>query len=172
MDVLRSKHPLGQPAHPNAIILNAPPEVHSVIFDSINVTLIRSTSLHTRGAAGPSGMDAHDWRRLCTSFKSASQALCHSLALTAKRLCTVLVDPSSISSLLACRLIALDKNPRVRPIGIGETARRIIAKAVLGVTRPDIQEATGSVQLCAGQTAGVESTVHAVHDCFRQEGTE
>ena len=48
MDVLRSKHPLGQAAHPNAIIPNTPPEVHSVIFDSIDATLIRSTSLHTK----------------------------------------------------------------------------------------------------------------------------
>ena len=94
------------------------------------------------------------------------------MALTAKRLCTAFVDPKSISSFLACRLIALDKNPGVRPIGIGETAHRIIAKAALAVIRPDIQEATGSVQLCAGQIAGVESAIHAVHDCFSQEGTE
>ena len=47
-----------------------------------------------------------------------------------------LVDPCSVSSLLACHLIALDKNPGVRSISIGETARRIIAKAVLAVTRP------------------------------------
>ena len=172
MDVLRSKHPLGQAAHPNAIIPNAPPEVHSVIFYSIDATLIRSTSLHTRGAAGPSGMDEYDWRRLCTSFKSASQAIYHSIALTAKCLCTVFIDPSSISSLLVCRLIALDKNPGVRPIGIGETARRIIAKAALAVIRPEIQEATGSVQLCARQISGMESAIHAVHDCFSQEGTE
>ena len=60
----------------------------------------------------------------------------------------------------------------MRPIGIGETARRIIAKAILAVIKPDIQEAAGSVQLCAGQIAGVESAVHAVRDCFSQEGTE
>ena len=41
------------------------------------------------------------------------------------------VDPSGITPLLSCRLIALDKNPGVHPIGIGETVRRIIARAVL-----------------------------------------
>ena len=171
-DVLRSKHPPGQPASPDVIIGGEPPEFHPIVFESVNAALIRSTALRTRGAAGPSGLDAYAWRRLCTSFKSASLALCHSLALAARRLGTTYVDPKSISSFLACRLIALDKNPGVRPIGIEETARRIIAKSVLSVIRSDIQDAAGSIQLCAGQIAGVESAVHAVRDCFDEDGTE
>ena len=171
-DVLKSKHPDAVAATSNSIINGSPPVCHPVIFESIDAALIRSTSLNTHGAAGPSGLDAYAWRRLCTSFKSASNSLCESLALTARRLCSVYVDPSCVSSLLASRLIALDKNPGVRPIGIGETPRRIIAKAVLTVTRGDIQDTAGSVQLCAGQIAGVEAAVHAVQDCFQQEGTE
>ena len=77
-------------------------------------------------------------------FKSTSNDLCHSLALLAKRLCTTFVDPKA---LLACRLIALDKCPGVRPIGICETARRIIAKATLSVTRDDLQDVAGSLQV-------------------------
>ena len=50
----------------------------------------------------------------------------------------------------------------MRPIGIGETPRRIIAKALLAVTRSDILETVGSTQPCAGQIAGAESVVHAV----------
>ena len=65
------------------------------------------------------------------SFGTASNALCHSLALTTKRLCSDLVDPCCITSLLVCCRIALDKKPGVRPIGIGETCRRSIAKASL-----------------------------------------
>ena len=41
------------------------------------------------------------------------------VALTAKRICTNLIDPACIAPLLACRLIALNKNPGVRPIGVG-----------------------------------------------------
>ena len=89
-----------------------------------------------------------------------------------KRLCTELVDPTSIAPLMASRLIALDKNPGVRPIGIGDTARRIIAKAILTITREDIQEVAGSVQLCAGQIAGIEAAVHAVHTLFPRDETE
>ena len=87
-------------------------------------------------------------------------------------LCTTPTDPRCVSPLLACRLIALDKNPGVRPIGIGETPRRIIAKALIAVTRSDILETVGSTQLCAGQIAGAESAVHAVRECFQLEGTE
>jgi len=80
----------------------------------------------------------------------------------AKRLCTSFVDPKSVSSFLACRLIALDKHPGVRPIGIGDTARRIIAKAILSIARPDVQDASGCLQLCGGQISGIEAAVHAV----------
>ena len=140
-DILKTKHPPSQGICLESIHLGTPPEVHPVIFDSIDAPLIRSIALNTKGAAGPSWMDAYAWRRLCTSFGTASNALCLSLALTAKCLCSVLVDPSCISPLLACRLIALDKNPGVRPVGIGEIPRRIIAKAALSVTRNDILDA-------------------------------
>ena len=87
-------------------------------------------------------------------------------------LCTTLVDPCGLSALLACRLIALDKCPGVRPIGVCETARRIISKAILAVTKDDLQEAAGSLQLCAGQVAGIEAAIHAMRDSFHDEGVE
>ena len=124
------------------------------------------------GSAWPSGLDAYGWRRLCTSFKGASGELCHSLALVARRVCTSFVDPKSISPLLACRLIALDKNPGVRPIGIGDTVRRILAKAVLSVIKPDIQEASGCLQLCGGQISGIEAAVHAMRSAFISNESE
>ena len=171
-DVLKSKHPSSRAPTPDSMYQGKPPDVHPVTFEPIDASLIKSIALSTKGAAGPSGLDVHTWRRMCTSFKTASIALCHSLALTAKRLCTTLVDPRCTSPLLACRLIALDKNPGVRPIGIGETPRRIIAKAALSVTRSDIMDTAGSTQLCAGQVAGAEAAVHAVRQCFQLEGNE
>lgn len=61
---------------------------------------------------------------------------------------STLVDPKSISPFLACRLIAFDKCPGVWPIGgKGETDRYIIAKAVLTITRGDVLDAAGTVQL-------------------------
>ena len=171
-DILQDKHPARQPPHPDSLIDNDPTSVHPVLFESIDASLIRHTALQVTGAAGPSGLDALCWRRLCTSFKSASLDLCQSLAHVAKRLCTEFVDPSIIAPLLSSRLIALNKNPGVRPIGISNTDRRIITKAILSIVRQDILDATGSLQLCAGQTSGTESAVHAARALFQQADTE
>ena len=81
------------------------------------------------------------------------------------------VDPVMISPLMACQLIALDKRPSVRPIGIGETVRRIIANAVLCVIGEDVQFAAGSLQLCAGQPSGGEAAVHAMREAFNDDVT-
>ena len=171
LDILKSKHPSGQPVDPTTLVdkVNDPPAFHPIIFDSIYGKTIRSAALRTKGAAGPSGIDAHGWRRICTSFKSASDDICHSLAPLTRKICTTFVDPEGLSPLLACRLIALNKNPGVRPIGICETVRRIVAKAVLTVTSDDIQDAAGSTQLCAGQTAGTEAAVHAMNLAFNSK---
>ena len=172
--ILKEKHPSAQGAYRDSVIDqdHTLADVHPVIFDQIDSLLIRRSALNCKGAAGPSGLDAYAWRRLCTTFGTTSDNLCHSLALMAKRLCVDLVDPKLLTPFLACRLIALDKCPGVRPIGIGDTSRRIIAKAILTIIQPDIQEVAGLYQLCTGQKAGVESAAHAAHKLFESDETE
>ena len=157
LDVLREKHPQARPVTQEALIANpsvdstdpsVPALPHPIIFEQITAKTIKNAALHTKGSAGPSGLDSRQWKRPCTSFKTASADLCHSLALIARRLCSSEVDPNHLAPLLTCRLIALDKCPGVRPIGVCETHRRIIAKAILSVTKGDILEATGTNQLC------------------------
>ncbi len=94
------------------------------------------------------------------------------MAAVARRLCTCLVDPKGLESFVTCRLIPLDKCPGVRPIGIGEVPRRLIAKSVLMVLKTDIIEASGSLQLCAGQEAGSEAAIHAMRSIFSGEECE
>ena len=171
-DILRDKHPPGRPAHQDSLSREAPPYIHPVVFDSIDKNIVKSAALKVSGAGGPSGLDAYNWRRLCTCFGPASADLCQALAEVAKRLCTTYVDPESIAPFVACRLIALDKNPGVRPIGIGNTARIIIAKSVLMIIKGDIQEAAGTTQLCAGQISGIEAAVHATRTSYENEETE
>jgi len=76
-----------------------PPATHPVIFDPLDGHVIRAVALRTSGAAGPSGVDAHSWRRLCTSFHSASTELCAAISLFAKRICTTYI-PQRFSLLL------------------------------------------------------------------------
>ena len=115
--------------------------MNPILFDGFNAGAIRSASLRTTGAAGPSGLDAIARRRLCSAFKSASVTLCSALAAVGHRLCTEAVLPDSLSAFVAFRLIPLDKQPGVRPIGIGEVPRRIIAKAVLHLVDLYVREA-------------------------------
>ena len=174
-DVLKCKHPVKQPVDFECVAqsrLNNTSDFHPIIFDQIDAGLIRKISLQSKGAAGPSGIDAYFWRRLCTCFYRVSDDLCHSVAAVALRLCSDYVDPRCIMPLLSCRLIALSKNPGVRPIGIGEIVRRVIAKAVLSVVKSDILDTVGLSQLCVGQVAGVEAAVHTVQSLFKRDDME
>jgi len=69
-----------------------------------------------------------------------------------RRLCSEYIDREGVSCLLACRPI--------RPIGVGEVLRRVMAKAALQVTSDYIFEVTGSLQLCIGHISGCEAGAH------------
>ena len=66
-------------------------------------------------------------------------------------------DEQSLEAFTACRLIPLNKNPGLRPIGVGETLRRIAEKVVMSIVKKDVITSTGSLQVCAGQEAGAEA---------------
>ena len=85
---------------------------------------------------------------------------------------TLFTDPDALHPRLNCRLIALYKNPGVRPIGISETSRRIFAKAVLHIVKQDVMDAASCLQLCAGQYVGCEAAVHVMREIFADDGTE
>ena len=48
----------------------------------------------------------------------------------------------------ACRLIPLNKNPGLRPIGVEEVLRRISGKVVMMISKQDVMKAAGSLQVC------------------------
>ena len=180
INTLKSKHPDAAPLSAEHVINNRLlPIVEPVIFENIDAEAICRAAKNTKGGAGPSGLDADMWRRiLCSkSFNKASHTACESLSLMCRRLCTEFVDPTSISSLMSCRLIPLDKNPEieepsqkgVRPIGIGEVLRRIIGKAVTTFLKTDIINSVGPLQLSAGQEGGCEAAVHAMEEIFSDE---
>ena len=62
---------------------------------------------------------------------------------------------------MANRLVALNKCPGVRPVGIGEIWRRLFAKTVLILAGEEAKEVCGDEQLCAGLEAGIEGGIHA-----------
>ena len=84
----------------------------------------------------------------------------------------LLFDPNTLEAFTACRLIPLDKNPGVHPIGIGEMLRRLVSKCVLTVAHDEMTRVCGTMELCAGQCAGAEAAIHAVSDLFNRDDTE
>ena len=105
-------------------------------------------------------------------FRRASTDLCNALAHFGRRICTTYVDHLGLAAFTSCRLIALDKCPGVRPIGIGELACCILGKAILAIVSGDIQEIAGALQLCAGQKAGCDVAVHAMRQIFEDTNTQ
>ena len=174
LDILRQKHPSKSTPVPSTLVKDEPPTLlpHQIIFDQIDGVKIRYAALKIEGAPGPSGLDAAAWKQMCTSHRDASNDLCKAIAAVTRRLCSEFVDPEGLSVLVACRLIALDKNPGVRPIGIGETLRHIIARAVLSTFKDDILMAAGPMQLCAGQESGCEAAVHVMQKLFNSPEVE
>ena len=108
-DILKEKHPPGKPPDPECLLhpSSEPPSVHAILYDNLNADTILQAALHTQGSAGPAGLNAHAWKRMCFSFKSASHDLCKALAAVGRHI---------YAQLVASRLIPLDKCPGVRPL--------------------------------------------------------
>ena len=172
LEELRAKHPSKAAIDPDTIITTPERDFHPVVFDEINANTIRKAFLKTTGGAGPSGTDAAFWKRLCSSFTHSSNDLCASLALVAKKISTTYVDPEGLTCFTASRLIALDKMPGIRPIGIGEVVRRAISKAIVTTIQDDIKQVAGCTQLCAGIEAGSEVGVHSLRKIFNDTNCE
>jgi len=62
------------------------------------------------------------------------------------------------------RLIALDKNPGVRPIGICESWRRMFAKCLLAVAGKNAADECGIDNLSGGMSAGIEAAFHSANE--------
>ena len=108
---------------------------------------------------------------MCCSFKEASLQLCN-LAYTARRIATCYVDPSGLEALNACRLIALDKMPGIRPIGVGGVSKRILGRFILRIVKEDVQRVVGPLQMYVGYENGVEVASLAMHAVFEEDHME
>ena len=66
----------------------------------------------------------------------------------------------------------LDKNPGLRPIGVGEVLRSIAAKVIFSHLKEDVIQSVGSLQVCAGQDAGFKSLIHAMRRIYEDQSAE
>ena len=137
--------------------------------------MVPNAALRTKGSGGPSGVDANGfWRILASkSFKKSETDLCAAIATMTRRLCTEFIDPLGIEAILANRLIPLDKGESaVWPIGVREVIRRIMGRCVMHVTKSDVIDASGSLQVCAGHKSGNEAAIHKMRSIFNADETD
>ena len=153
MAQLRDKHPSPQEDRLGSLLYGSVENVPDTIYQQINGEMVRDAALRTNASGGPSSVDANGFRRILASksFNKSGTGLCASTAAMTKRLTTAYIDPLSIEAILANRLIPLDKEVgAVRPFGVEEGIRRITGKSVMIVTKPDVVDASGSLQVFAG----------------------
>ena len=173
VSALKKKHPQAEEADVRALIQAPLPDIDlKAIFEAVDGEKIKTCTLRTEGAAGVSQATDKLWRKMVSSFKESSVDLCKAVADVARRIATEYVDPVALSHLLSNKGLPLDKMPGVRPIGIGEIKRRIIGKAIVEAANFDIQKAAGPLQLCAGQSSGVEAAVHAMKEIWELHATD
>ena len=75
-------------------------------------------------------------------------------------------------ALMSGQLIALEKSPGIRLVGIGETWRRLLAKCLLRVSGQEAKAACGTEKLAGGVEAGIDGAIHAARLQWAQHSQE
>ena len=171
---LREKHPPEAPIKEGNLLFGPINLIRECFFDEIDETSIFNSALRTKGSAGPSGMDSELYCRILCSkcFGSSCKSLREEIATFTKNIATKSYHPDLLQAYVSSRLIALDKNPGVRPIGVVEVLRRIVGKTISHHCQNEIKEAAGPLQTCAGHGAGAEAAIHAMRTIYQQEATD
>ena len=173
-DVLEELHPAPDPEHrhtahfPNYVNKSLP----NFVPLALSHTVIKQVASRLHGAAGLGGTDAPTLKSWLLRHRKASDNLCSALARLTTWVANQLVPWAAIRALMSNRLVALDKKPGVRPIGIGQIWRRFIAKLVLAVAGPSATQSAGMDQLCVGMQSGIEGAVHAANKVWEDHTTE
>ena len=72
---LKEKHPTSKSTDPEVLLSGKLPFVDPVMFEELYESNIAKAALRTKGAAGPSGLDADGWRRMLISKKFGNETV-------------------------------------------------------------------------------------------------
>ena len=172
---LQQKHPSSVPANSEFALEGPLDKVDPIFFDAITAKTIEDCAKSLGGSGGPSGLDSGGIKRILCSRKFGKQGieLRSAVSALARKLATEQVNPAALSIFLASRLIPLEKaNGGTRPIGVGETLRRVVTKAIIGLCKTAAKESAGIKQLAAGHRSGCEAAVHGLREHFESPETE
>ena len=140
LNKLQQKDPEPAPLTSDTLLTGPVNRVLSSYFNEIDEFMVFKSPSMTKVAGGPSRLDAEQYRCLLKSnkYKKENKELQVQPATLAWLLATEYLDPNTLEAFVACRLVPLDKNPGVCPIGIGEVTRRIVGICISWVLRKDI----------------------------------
>ncbi len=124
--VLESKHPNARVPDFSSFPLY--PNTPDFVDLAITEDSVEKVAGRLSGSAGLGGTDAYALSHWLLKFGTASCKLRVALAGLSAWLANGFPPWAAYRALMAGRLLALDKCPGVRPIGVGETWRRCIAK--------------------------------------------
>ena len=172
---LEEKHPDAEDIDESLIVEGDIVRVEEVIFEEINQEMIQKAAQSTFGTGGPTQIDADIWKvMICAKrFGRCADELADQIAILARRMCTEKISNKVLQTFLACRLVPLMKEDNgIRPVGIGESLRRIVGKCVSWVLKKDIIKASGTLQTCTGIESGIEAAIHAMKSSYKEKWCE
>ena len=173
LSILKQKHPLAKTAN-NKYITEVSEDnmpYRPSLFEQITAKTVRKSTLKTQGMEKGAN-EACEWRRILTHFNQTSIELCKTLATLSYTIATKVVPHENLTAYNSCRMISLDKNPGVRPIGIGEVLRRIIGKTITQCIKSELKNLEKKFQVCLGQKCGIEYAIHSLRDKFQKPQTD
>ena len=86
-------------------------------------------------------------------------------SLLIKKICIEELDDSCLSPLMAPRLVPLNKNHGLCPIGVGEVLLRVLGKVAMSTFSEDVTTTFSDAQMCA-RNSGSEAEIHAMRRMF------
>ena len=171
LEVLRAKHP--EDRTPTAACLTSytrcPPDLTPVDITDDTVTAVAGK---LSGGAGPGRTDSVLLQHWLLRFGAASAELRQIVGDFVEWLVNGRPPWTAYRALMSGRLIALDKQPGIRPVGVGDTWRHLMVKCLLKVAGPKAKSAWGTTQLAGGFEAGIEGAIHEVHALFEEHRKE
>ncbi|MDA8003073.1 MAG: reverse transcriptase domain-containing protein, partial [Alphaproteobacteria bacterium] len=157
---LQSKHP---PPHPNSCISPVPEEFAPTIQVS-EEEIAHAISSFPNGSSGePDGLRPQHLKNLIsTSAERGGRELLRALTSFVNLVLDGKTPPSARPFFFGATLIPLGKKGGgIRPIAVGHTLRRLVAKCASSVILPSLGNLLAPLQLGCGTPMGCEAMVHA-----------
>ena len=124
------------------------------------------------GGAGPGGTDSVSLQKWLLRFGAASAELRRIAGDFFEWLGNGRPPWTAYCAFMSGRLIALDKQPGIRPVGVGDTWRRLMAKCLLKVVGPEAKSACDTTQLAGGLENRIKGAIHAMRVLFKEHRKE